>query len=83
MRKAKHKTAKAYQATEPAYVTPVGARWAAVQWRRLRLYGLLGWLVRRVADAIAYHDLENWAKASGRWRAESQSADDCPTCSHN
>lgn len=73
----------AYRAVEPAYVTPVGPHWAAVKWRGLHFYGLFGWLVRRVADAVAYHDLESWAKATDHWLAEDRSADDCQTCEPN
>lgn len=79
-RKAHGKLLVAYRAVEPAYVTPVGPHWAAVKWRKMRFYGLLGWLVQRIANAIAYRDLESWAKVSSRWLAEDQLANDCPTC---
>lgn len=69
-----------YKAKKPIYVFPAGDSWAAVLWGKFRLYGRLGWMLRKVADLRAYHDYEPWQMASRRWVAESEFEDDCPIC---
>ena len=69
-----------YRPKKPIYVMPAGPRWAAVLWGNLRIYGWLGWLLRKAADWVAYHDLTPWWKASKLWLAESANEEDCPTC---
>lgn len=78
--KANDKKTSQYEPKKPIYVTPAGPYWAAVLWGPLRIYGLLGWLLRRAADFVAYHDLEPWWKASKLWLAESTRHEDCPDC---
>lgn len=70
-----------YKHRRPIYITPTGPHWAAVQWRNLHIYGLLGWMLRNVADLIAYHDLEPWWRAVEHWSAENQQENTCPICS--
>jgi NADH dehydrogenase len=69
-----------YHAKKPVYVLPAGPRYAAVLWGRFRLYGLLGWLLRRAADWVAYHDYENWLFTTRRWLKEDDSEESCPIC---
>ncbi|HTE21888.1 MAG TPA: FAD-dependent oxidoreductase [Candidatus Limnocylindria bacterium] len=69
-----------YKAKKPIYVMPAGPRWAAVLWGRFRIYGRLGWWLRRAADFIAYRDYEPWQMAVKRWLAEDDEEDNCPTC---
>lgn len=69
-----------YQAKKPIFVFPAGERWAAVLWGRVRMYGILGWMLRRAADFLAYRDYEPWHSASRRWIAEADYEDDCPAC---
>lgn len=69
-----------YHAKKPIYVFPAGPRWAAVLWGKIRIYGLFGWMLRRVADLKAYADYEPWHSASDRWMAEEDYEDDCPKC---
>jgi len=71
---------KPYVAKRPVYVFPAGPRWAAVQWGAIRIYGILGYAVRSLADLIAYHDYEPWWKASKRWAAMDDREDPCPYC---
>jgi NADH dehydrogenase len=71
---------KAYKPKKPIYVTPVGPRWAAVQWGQTHIYGWLGWLLRSAADWVGYHDYEPWWTASKHWLAEYQDVDACPVC---
>ncbi len=69
-----------YVAKKPVYVMPAGPYWAAVLWGPLRLYGRLGWWLRRAADLIAYHDYEPWWWAAKHWLAEKDEEDPCPLC---
>jgi NADH:ubiquinone reductase (H+-translocating) len=71
---------RTYKPKRPIYVTPVGPRWAAVQWGQAHIYGWLGWLLRSAADWIGYHDYEPWWTASKHWIAEYQDIDTCPVC---
>lgn len=58
-----------YKDRKPVYIIPVGERWAAVVWGRLRFYGWLGWTLRLAADWIGYRDFEPWWKATARTMA--------------
>ncbi len=69
-----------YKPKKPAYVTPVGPGWAAVQYRQLHIYGWLGWLMRSAADFLGYHDYEPWWRASEHWMAGAQQETSCPVC---
>lgn len=69
-----------YHARKPIYVMPAGPRWAAVLWGTFRIYGVLGWWLRRAADFIAYHDYEPWYSAVQRWLADDGKEENCLTC---
>jgi NADH:ubiquinone reductase (H+-translocating) len=69
-----------YVAKKPIYVMPAGPKYAAVLWGKLRVYGRLGWWLRRAADFIAYRDYEPWKIAVSRWLAEADEEENCPTC---
>lgn len=73
-------TTAPYKAKSPIYVVPAGPHWAAVLWGGVRLYGWLGWILRRLADLVAYHDIEPWWRASKLWMAESAEEEDCAVC---
>lgn len=79
-RQASGQQPKLYVPRKPAYVTAVGPYWAAVAWGRFQFYGITGWLLRRVADLIGYHDLEPWWTASKHWVAEDHSQETCTLC---
>lgn len=70
-----------YSAKKPIYVLPAGPKWAAVLWGNVRIYGLLGFWLRRLADLRAYHDYEPWQLASRRWMAEVDEEEHCSICS--
>jgi NADH dehydrogenase len=74
------KSPKPYKAKKPIYVLPAGPDWAAVLWGGLRIYGILGWWLRRAADFIAYRDYEPWFKATRHWMAEYEREELCPLC---
>ena len=54
--------------------------WAAVLWDKVRIYGKLGWLLRRTADFVAYNDYEPWVRAMDRTMAEDDSEESCALC---
>lgn len=72
-----------YLAKKPIYVMPAGPKWAAVLWGKVRLYGRLGWWLRRAADFVAYRDYEPWHKALERWWAEMDEEESCPICNRH
>jgi NADH:ubiquinone reductase (H+-translocating) len=80
IRHAEGKRPYAYKPKKPVYITPAGKNWAAVVWGKLHLYGWLGWVFRRAADWIGYHDVEPWWKATGRTLADSKKQNDCLIC---
>lgn len=74
-------TPKPYKPKKPIYVLPGGPRWAAVLWGKVRIYGWLGWWLRRAADLVAFHSFEPWWRASKQWLKENDSEEDCTYCS--
>jgi NADH dehydrogenase len=70
----------AYKPKRPVGVTPVGHGWAVVEWGKLHFAGYPGWLLRRAADLVAYHDIERWPAAIRVWLAEPQREDECSIC---
>ncbi len=80
-RLASNQDPKPYTAKKPIYVFPAGHHWAAVLWGSIRIYGRLGWLLRSLADLVAYHDYEPWQLATRRWAAEADTEESCPLCS--
>ncbi len=71
---------KAYKAKQPIYVYPAGDYWSAVLWGSVRIYGWLGWALRRAADWVGYHDVEPWWRASKLFMAETKTEEECPIC---
>lgn len=80
-RRARGKNFKSYVAKQPFTVIPVGKHWAAVCRGNLRIYGVLGWLLREAADFIGFKDLEPWQLATKQWLSEFSNQDDCEVCS--
>lgn len=72
-----------YHAKKPIFVFPAGHHWAAVLWGKVRIYGKLGWILRSLADLIAYHDYEPWKLAGKRWVAEDDQEETCPVCDND
>jgi NADH:ubiquinone reductase (H+-translocating) len=70
-----------YHPKAPISVIPAGEYWAAVQWGRLHLYGYIGYILRRLADLIAYADIETWPKALRVWFQDFRREDNCQICS--
>lgn len=80
VRQFKGKDLKKYSPQRPIYAIPVGRRWAAVLWGEKRIYGWLGWVVRRLADLRLYLTFLPLTKALVVWRYGFQSDEACPVC---
>lgn len=59
----------AYKPVLPASAVPVGKNWAIMEWKFIRISGLLGSLIRRAADWIGYNDIMPVGMSLGAWRA--------------
>ena len=70
----------AYRPKKPIYVTPVGPRWAAVEWGKTHLYGKLGWFLREAGDFVAFTDIEPIPEAAEQWAHVLQHQDLCTIC---
>lgn len=79
-RNAEGKLMEQYEPKTPIYVIPAGKHWAAVLWGKVQLYGLLGWVLRSLADLRAFADYEPWWKAGGQWLTGFEGQEECPTC---
>jgi NADH dehydrogenase len=69
-----------FKSKTPAVVVPVGHNWAIFEYKKLRLSGLAGSLVRRAADFVAYMELFPPGVAWRLWWAEAHSEDACDIC---
>lgn len=83
IRLSKKQDPRPYLAKKPVYVMPAGPEWAAVLWGKVRVYGKLGWMLRRAADFQAFKDYEPWKLAMSRWVAEGDREESCPLCADN
>ncbi|HEY6736084.1 MAG TPA: FAD-dependent oxidoreductase [Candidatus Saccharimonadia bacterium] len=70
----------AYRPVKPVNVIPVGQHWAAAEWGPFRVYGYLGYLLRRAADLIGYADVERWPAALRVWLQDGAHANGCRIC---
>lgn len=70
------KLPKKYHPVQPATVVPVGEKWAAMEWRFVRLYGRPVSVVRRLADAMGYLDYLPFGQALDIWRTQSTFQED-------
>lgn len=74
------RTMKPYRPMTPTTVIPVGERWAAVNFKNFRLYGIVGYLLRNAADFIAFKDIESWPKATVQWSQDLGEEETCDVC---
>jgi NADH dehydrogenase len=79
-RRAKGKDPRSYQIRKPITVIPVGERWATVVWGRVRLSGITGWVLRELADLVAFTDYEPWWKAGRQWLVGFEEEEPCRIC---
>ena len=69
-----------YKAKKPIYAIPVGSRWAAVLWGKTKIYGRLGWVLRRLADLKLYLLFLTPIKAVTTWKYGFEDEEVCPIC---
>jgi NADH dehydrogenase FAD-containing subunit len=65
---------------KPITVIPVGERWATVVWGKVTLSGIIGWVLRELADLVAITDYEPWWKAGRQWRVGLEEEESCRIC---
>ena len=80
IRQAKAKSLKSYRVKKPVTVIPVGPRWAAVIWGKLEFHGLIGYLLRSLADLKGLHDIEDWPDTLDQFYKGYVLTDDCSLC---
>lgn len=80
MRRADGKAALPYKPEQPISIIPVGYGWAAIEWGKKTFTGMLGWMLREIADWRNYRSLEPWWNANEQWMTEFGHEEDCPTC---
>lgn len=69
-----------YKPKTPIYVIPAGTGWAAVLWGKKQFYGLIGWILRNLADLRAFADYTPWWKAGRQWLTTLEAEEDCTIC---
>ena len=79
-RLAAKKPLREYRPKKPIYAIPVGPRWAAVLWGKMRIYGKLGWMLRRLADLELYLRFLPFRKAMNTWKYGFEDEEVCPVC---
>lgn len=70
----------AYRPPHPITAIPVGSGWAAVQLGNRQYYGLIGWLMRRLADLWLYLKLLPVPAALRVWLYGTRQAETCSVC---
>lgn len=80
-RRSSGKDFTSYAVKKPITVIPVGKRWSAVIWGKLRLYGWAGWVLRELGDLRGFMDYEPLPDALEQWATEFGHQDTCPVCS--
>lgn len=75
-RKQQNKALKPYKVVKPPVVVPLGDKWAAFEWKFIKLYGWPASLIRRAADAVGYHDILPVGTALGVWRTQTEIEED-------
>jgi NADH:ubiquinone reductase (H+-translocating) len=80
VRRSQGKPSLVYKPEQPISVIPVGYGWATIEWGKKTFTGMLGWMLREIADWRNYHKLEPFWGASEQWMTEFGHEEDCPTC---
>lgn len=75
-REQRRKRSKEYKAVQSVLIVPVGERWSAFEWHKLRMYGWPAAVLRRAADFVGYSDVLPLGQALGVWHASTIMEDD-------
>ncbi len=79
-RKMQNKTLYPSVPALPVYAMPVGSGWAVVVWGRWKVYGRLGWLLRRAADMKVYLSMLSPRRAVRAYLSGGTMTESCPVC---
>ena len=74
------KITPAYHSLVPATVVPVGKSWAVFQYRSLVIGGLIGGVLRSLADLVSYNDITGWQSAFNLWAHSGDLEEHCVLC---
>lgn len=69
-----------YKPQPPSYAIPVGSGWAAVMVGKIKIYGRLGWWLRRLADLRFFLGILPFHKAILAFSSGKQLCESCPIC---
>jgi NADH dehydrogenase len=69
-----------YYPGKSIYAIPAGPGWSGIVWGPLRLYGAVGWFVRRVVDLVVYRSFLPAKKAYDLFLSHKQACEACPVC---
>ncbi|HEX6257918.1 MAG TPA: FAD-dependent oxidoreductase [Candidatus Saccharimonadales bacterium] len=69
-----------YTPKEYPVTVPVGGNWAIFESSHIRITGILGAILRRLAEFKGYKSLLPFHRAFRAWRARYERAEDCPLC---
>ncbi|MGH7157532.1 MAG: NAD(P)/FAD-dependent oxidoreductase [Candidatus Saccharimonadales bacterium] len=80
-RQASEAMPEAYTPKKPITVIPVGPHWAAVEWGSRAFTGFTGWILRILADFVAFNDLTSVLRAGKQWLVTIGDEEmNCPNC---
>lgn len=79
-RQAKGLSYRSYSPKRPIYAIPVGRHWAVVLWGKVQITGILGWVLRRLADLRLYVAFLPFSKALTIWRYGFVDEEICRVC---
>lgn len=69
-----------FKPTKPIYAVPLGNRNAVIEWHGLVFDGLLGGVLRGLADLIGYADIMGYPRAISLWLKRDEFEESCPVC---
>ena len=69
-----------YRSKKPSYAIPVGPRWAAVLIGNFKIYGKIGWLLRRLADFHYFLSIFSSKKAISVFLSGRTLCETCAIC---
>ena len=70
----------AYVAKKPVYAIPAGFEWGMVLWGNTRMYGWLGYALRRLADLRYLMSVVPFSRALGMVKERKLQKETCPIC---
>ncbi len=72
-----------HQEHAPAFAIPIGRYWAAVTFGPLTIYGIIGWIIRQLADLRFFLSILPLPKALAAFQSSKTLCESCPMCGDN